>query len=100
MLLVPMKTHLAPITAVALLAAFAPPVAAEDAQTPGGYAAARLEARIAELEARVSALEAEKTAERPAGEAILRVAFLADSAMRRLVDMVRELKREPDGEDL
>jgi uncharacterized small protein (DUF1192 family) len=68
------------------------------AEAPTARQLAELQERIATLESRIAALEAEKSDIHPGGEAIDRVALLADRAMRNLVDMVRVLKhgREDD----
>jgi BMFP domain-containing protein YqiC len=60
-------------------------------------------ARIAALEARVAALEGRSADKVPAlteEESIDRVADLAEKVMRRFFAMVRDMKRELDGEQL
>ena len=93
-----MRTHLR-IVVVGLAAALALPAAGQDERPPSAEIA-RLDARIAALEARIAALETEEEDLRPGGEAIERVALLADRAISRLVDVVRELKRDLKGEEL
>lgn len=80
--------------AAAALAAFIAVSAVAEERATGPDVVAQLQARIATLEARVAALERAKPRPRPGGDAIDRVALLADRAMQRLVDMVRNLKRD------
>ncbi|MGH6922348.1 MAG: hypothetical protein ACRED5_01135 [Propylenella sp.] len=96
----PMKTHLCRLAAAPLVAALALPVAAQDSQTPGVEDVARLNERIAALEARVTALESAEDGLRPGGEAIARVALIADRAMARLTEMMRDLKSGGSSEEL
>jgi hypothetical protein len=93
MLRVPMKTHLCRLAAASLVAALALPAAAQESRTPGAEDVARLQERIAALEARVTALEVRQERLPPGGEAIARVALIADRAMARLTEMMRELGR-------
>jgi hypothetical protein len=100
MLGVPMKTHPRRLAAALVIAALAWPAAAQESQTFGAEDAARLREHIAELEARVAALEAAEDGLRPGGKAIARVALMADRAMTRLTEMMRELKRGGGSEEL
>jgi hypothetical protein len=69
---------------------------------PSGEDTAALKARVAELEARVAALEARPTIgdALPDEEAMDRVADLAERMMRRFFGIVRDMKRESEGESL
>jgi hypothetical protein len=95
-----MQTHMRRVAIALLLAGLAGSVAAQQrppaATVPPSEQLMQLRERLATLESRVAALEAEESDVRPGGEAIARVALLADRAMRNLVDMVRVLKHGRD----
>jgi len=97
-----MQTHMRRVAIALLLALLAAPAAAQQRASAETASSSeeltRLQERLAALESRVAALEAEQGGVRPNGEAIARVALLADRAMRNLVDMVEVLKhgREDD----
>lgn len=92
MFAVPMKTHLLRLPALVLFVAIAAP-AASGAAASDAERMARLEARIAALESRVAALEAGDAASSSGGQSLDRVAILAEQAVARLLDMVRQMKR-------
>lgn len=88
---VPMQTHLRPIAAVALAAALLAPAVADEHASPVEEIAA-LRQQVVALEARVAALEAEAADRRAGGQAVARVATIADRALARLTDMMRGLR--------
>jgi hypothetical protein len=61
---------------------------------------AALQDRVAALEARVAALEERSVQLLPDEESIDRVMVLADRMMRHFFGMVRDMKREMEGEEL
>ena len=99
MLAVPMKTHRTRLLALALAGlmagVLAGPAAAGDRAGPSDDEVARLEARIEALEARVAMLAEENAGSRSGGEAMARVALIADRAMANLFAVVREFKGAP-----
>ncbi len=99
MLAVPMKTHRLHFLALALAGLtaglLAGPVAAGNPAALRDDEVARLEARIEALEARVALLAEESAGPRSGGEAMARVALIADRAMANLFAIVRDFKGMP-----